>query len=122
MSQDYLIWKEQRAPWGWYRPDSCGYTSDVTQAGRYSEEYAREQERASHGDCIAVPYGSEQMVKILKRCDPMAYRVYQLTEFMEKLVDWFNRHTSANPDGPKGPPTIPDVLPESLKEKIRRGV
>lgn len=122
MADNYLIWKEKWAPHGWYRPNSSGYTSDVTEAGRYTEEYAREHERASHGDCKAVEYGSEHMVAILRRCDPMAYRVYQLAEFLEKLVAWYNRHSAPAGEGPKGPPTIPEILPESVREKVRATV
>lgn len=116
----YLIWKEKWAPHGWYCPNSNGYTGDVTEAGRYSEAEAKSHEKASHRECIAVEYGSEEMVKILKRCDSMAYKVYLLVEFMNKLVEWWARPVPPPATGPKGPPTIPDRLPESLKEKIRR--
>jgi len=120
MSQeDYLIWKEQWAPWGWYKPGSNGYTGDVTQAGRYTKEEAGNHVRGCSGEIVAVKYGSRRMVSILKRCDMMAYRVYKLTAFIEKLTVWFNRHENATGDGPKRPPTIPDELPESVKEKIK---
>lgn len=37
----------------WWKPDSCGYTTCIDQAGRYSEDEARSICR--NGSCIAVP-------------------------------------------------------------------
>ncbi len=38
MSKDYLIWSlEHKA---WWMPNSCGYTGEVKQAGRYTKEEA----------------------------------------------------------------------------------
>jgi hypothetical protein len=39
----------------WWGPDSKGYTPSITTAGRYSEQEAKEVERCSHGENIAIP-------------------------------------------------------------------
>ena len=39
----------------WWRPDSSGYTTQLDAAGRYSKEAAKEIEKDSHGDSIAIP-------------------------------------------------------------------
>ena len=38
----------------YYRPNSCGYTERVHQAGLYTKEEAQESERLSKGDCVAI--------------------------------------------------------------------
>jgi hypothetical protein len=37
----------------YFRPLARGYTSQLAEAGRFTEEYARDYERTSHGDCRA---------------------------------------------------------------------
>ena len=39
----------------WWKPDGCGYTTDLDEAGFYSEKEARETESLSRGVVIAVP-------------------------------------------------------------------
>jgi hypothetical protein len=41
----YLVWSRKRA--AWWGPNCRGYTTDRTQAGRYTEAEAREIERQS---------------------------------------------------------------------------
>jgi hypothetical protein len=38
----------------WWRPDSCGYTQNILEAGLYSKEEAEETSRSSHGDAVAI--------------------------------------------------------------------
>jgi hypothetical protein len=40
MSADYLVWSMEHN--AWWAPDECGYTRDVSSAGRYTRERARE--------------------------------------------------------------------------------
>lgn len=37
-SEDYLVWSNQHR--AWWRPNSCGYTTDIRSAGRYSRDEA----------------------------------------------------------------------------------
>lgn len=37
-----------------YRPNSYGYTVDINQAGKFTEEEALAVERTSHGGCKAI--------------------------------------------------------------------
>jgi hypothetical protein len=39
----------------WWGPDRCGYVQRLTDAGRYTEAEAREIERSTHGDSVALP-------------------------------------------------------------------
>jgi len=74
----FLIWKQAYAPNGWYRPSLRGHTNDVTEAGRFTEEYARGREEASNGDLKAIEYGTEEMSDLLKHFDETAWKLYQL--------------------------------------------
>lgn len=54
----YLIFCKERSHDGiacWWRPDSKGYTTDVSVAGRYAEGEAMEIYRGSRGQDFPVP-------------------------------------------------------------------
>jgi hypothetical protein len=38
MSDRYLIWSNEHG--AWWRPNSCGYTMEISEAGRYSQTEA----------------------------------------------------------------------------------
>jgi len=38
----------------YYRPNSCGYTEMACKAGLYTKEEAKQPERLSGGDCVAI--------------------------------------------------------------------
>lgn len=37
---DWLVWSNEHG--AWWKPDHCGYTSDIGEAGRYTQQEARE--------------------------------------------------------------------------------
>ena len=40
MPEEYLIWSNEHS--AWWRPNRCGYTCVIGQAGRYSKQEARQ--------------------------------------------------------------------------------
>jgi hypothetical protein len=47
-------------------PNHCGYTVDINQAGRYTEEEAKDVENSTHGNCKAISEKSlEEKRKLL---------------------------------------------------------
>jgi hypothetical protein len=45
MTRTYLLWSGDRQ--AWWRPDAGGYTTDISEAGWYSEADAKRYEKAS---------------------------------------------------------------------------
>lgn len=39
MEREWAIWSEEHK--AWWRPDSCGYSQSIRNAGRYTEEEAQ---------------------------------------------------------------------------------
>lgn len=66
----WLIWSNK---WGcWYREDSCGYTSDIVQAGLYdraaaAEHYTPEHLPRSYRDTEPFPLSSVRAMLIRRR-------------------------------------------------------
>jgi hypothetical protein len=60
MVQHWLIlsvkWSKGSEDLVWFKPDACGYTTDINQAGRYTREEALQQhDLETHGNNAAVP-------------------------------------------------------------------
>ena len=54
----WLIYSARRSDSGiamFWRPNSAGYTPDINEAGRYSEDFAKRMQTLSHGEDAAVP-------------------------------------------------------------------
>jgi len=70
MSQDedeeikYLILSKKRSDdiATWYRPNSCGYTQNIGEAGRFGEE-AVEWAESSHGNLVAIEEGGLEKMR-----------------------------------------------------------
>ena len=59
----FLVWSRKRE--AWWGPNRCGYTTDRTAAGRYTEEEARQIERQS-------AYGPEALRSVAVSADAAA--------------------------------------------------
>ncbi|KKK82129.1 hypothetical protein LCGC14_2806510, partial [marine sediment metagenome] len=53
---DYVIWSHEHQ--AWWRPDCCGYTQEVSEAGKYT--------KAEAGNIVAsaTPHGIEVIVPV----------------------------------------------------------
>lgn len=68
-ADEYVIYspKHTKGEAIWWGPNESGYTRDLNRAGVYTEERAKEIERLSHRDAIAI-----------KKCDAVAKLAGQL--------------------------------------------
>jgi hypothetical protein len=53
MSELYLVWSNQHS--AWWRPNSCGYTKQISDAGLYSRDEAIEISRGRGWPAKGVP-------------------------------------------------------------------
>lgn len=57
--RDWLIlsvkWSQGQDDFVWYCTNESGYTKDLMHAGRYTEHEAKDTQRGSSGDTLAVP-------------------------------------------------------------------
>lgn len=72
MDQEYLVWSnEHRA---WWRPNSRGYTIDMTKAGRYSREDAikicRSRDQATNEPPPELPVREDDALRIIWQPKP----------------------------------------------------
>jgi hypothetical protein len=64
-SADYVLFsvKHTNGIAVWERDKQCGYTDDLSTAGRFTEEYAKAAERSCHGDTLAIPLADALKLK-----------------------------------------------------------
>lgn len=58
--EEWLVYTLDEEGWGevflWWRPNSCGYTRFLGEAGRYSEEQAKSLTAGPHNKNACMPY------------------------------------------------------------------